>query len=644
MTDRHTRISAEETIALLEETLEATHDGLLVLDLERRVVRYNRQFLRMFDLTAAEVDRGEIGAIGAKLSGQFIDPGQMLLNGVDPWADPAMEVLDTLRLKNGRVYERFLAPHRISGRIVGRVASYRDITETVRAEQSLEQHRALLEKAQEVAHIGSWVSELDGSDRLSWSKETRRILGVPTGESASRSNALSEFVHPDDRDAVRRTSQAAATFQQPYDIEHRIVRPDGTIRWVHTKADVVLDADGRSIRMVGTIQDITERRALEEQLRQSQKLEAIGRLAGGIAHDLNNSLTAIIGYTELALGALSGDHAARPDVHEIRRAAGRAESVTRQLLAFSRKQMLEPRLFSIGESVASVGRMVERLLGSSIAVAVDVPADLPPIYGDPGHIEQAILNIALNAKDAMPGGGQLTLEVSLVDIDDVLAAAHRPMLPGRYVELKISDTGHGMDAATQARIFEPFFTTKDVGKGTGLGLAMVYGTVRQSGGHIFVDSEPRLGATFRVYFPPAVGEPRRDREATPALVDVRPAAATVLVVEDEPPIRHLVVTTLRRKGYRVLHAASAAEALDVARAESGTIDLLLTDVSMPGASGLELARTLAAERPGMRIVVMSGFTEEALNIREAGVPAALIQKPFAPTELQRRIGELLGET
>ncbi len=344
------------------------------------------------------------------------------------------------------------------------------------------------------------------------------------------------------------------------------------------------------------------------------------------------------------LGVLSGDHVARSDVHEIRRAAGRAEAVTRQLLAFSRKQTLEPRLFSVGDSVVNLARMLERLLGASIAIATTVPDDLPPIYGDPGQIEQAILNIALNARDAMPDGGQLTLAVSLADVDEVFAAAHRPMPAGRYVELRIADTGLGMDAATKARAFEPFFTTKDVGKGTGLGLSMVYGTVRQSGGYIFVDSEPRRGAIFRVYFPPAQGNPREDT-ARAAVKD--PAAndgtapATVLVVDDDASVRNLVVKTLKRKGYRVLHAASAAEGLTIASAERA-IDLLLTDASMPGMSGLDLAKTLAAERPGMRVVVMSGFTEETLDIGRAGASAVLIQKPFAPAELQRRIAELLG--
>jgi two-component system cell cycle sensor histidine kinase/response regulator CckA len=649
VTERHTRISPEEQIALLEETLEATHDGLLVLDLERRVVRYNRQFLRMFDLTAAEVDSGDIRAIAAKISGEVENPGQLMINAADPWVDPSMEILDTITFKDGRVYERFLAPHRVGGRIIGRVASYRDITQTVRAEELLEQHRAFLEKAQEVAHIGSWIAELDESDRLTWSNETYRIFGITRDRFLSTTAAFYAFVHPDDRDMVARASLAAQKGDLPYDVDHRIIRADGDVRWVQEKADVVRGADGVARRMVGTVQDITERRVLEEQLRQSQKLEAIGRLAGGIAHDLNNSLTAIIGYTELALGALSGDHVARPDVHEIRRAAGRAEAVTRQLLAFSRKQMLEPRLFSLRDSVVNLARLVEQLLGASIAIATTVPEDLPPIYGDPGRIEQAILNIALNAKDAMPDGGQLTLAVSLADVDEVFAAGHRPMPAGRYVELRITDTGQGMDAATKARVFEPFFTTKDVGKGTGLGLAMVYGTVRQSGGYVFVDSELHRGTTFTVYFRPAEGNARIDtartganERTTPATVPVVEAPATVLVVEDETPVRNLVVTTLRRKGYRMLHAASAAEGMALSRAEPGAIDLLLIDASMPGMSGLDLAKTLAAERPGMRVAVMSGFTEETLDLGRVGATAVLVQKPFAPAELQRRIAELLG--
>jgi two-component system, cell cycle sensor histidine kinase and response regulator CckA len=638
--DQPAPISAEESIALLEETLEATHDGLLVLDLDRRIVRYNRHFLRMFGLTAAELDRRGVDAILTALSNQVEDTGELLISPTDFGGDPAIEVLDTLRFTDGRTYEQFIAPHLVGGRIIGRVVSYHDISQIVRAEEAREQYRAFLENAQEVAHIGSWAADLDESGRLVWSAETYRIFGVPRDQFAGTSAAFFAFVHADDLAIVHRATGAAQTGAQPLDIEHRIVRDDGEVRWVHEKADLVRDADGVPTRMVGTVQDITEKRRLEEELRQSQKLEAIGRLAGGIAHDLNNSLTVIIGYTELALNALAEGDAARPDVQEIRRAAERAESVTRQLLAFSRKQMLEPRIFSLGESIANLERMLEHVLGVTITVTTTVPVDLPSIYGDPGQIEQAILNIAMNARDAMPDGGQLTLAARSIQVDEAFAHGHQPMPMGRYVELRVTDTGHGMNAATRARMFEPFFTTKDVGKGTGLGLAMVYGTVRQSGGYIFVDSEPGLGSTFRVYFPPA--DDRKRDEVKPAPAAKVRTAATVLVVDDEPPIRKLVVTSLRRKGYRVLHAASASDALAMAAAEKGPIDLLLTDASMPGMSGIELAKTLARERPNMLVVVMSGFTEETLNLGGVGVSAVLLPKPFAPSDLLRKVEEVLG--
>jgi PAS domain S-box-containing protein len=632
-------MSAHETIALLEETLEATHDGLLVLDLDRRIVRYNRPFIRMFGLTAEQVDRDGMDAVAAALSTQVEDAGRLLVNFTESWLDPSIEQLDTLRFKDGRVFERFVAPHRIAGRIVGRVASYRDITQTVRAERALEEHRANLEKAQEVAHLGSWVTELDASDQLTWSKETYRIFGVTRDQFAGTSSAFLSFVHPEDLDSVLRTTHAAVDGDAPYDIEHRIVRADGSVRWVHERADVVRDAEGKPLRILGTVQDITEKRTLEEQFRHAQKLEAIGRLAGGIAHDLNNSLTAIIGFTELALGSLAGSHPARADVQEIRRAAGRAESVTRQLLAFSRKQMLQPRVFSLSASVESLRRMVDHILGPSIALTMTAACDVPAIYGDPGQIEQAILNIVVNARDAMTDGGTLSLHVENTTVDAAFAGEHQPMPSGRYVEARITDTGHGMDAATRARIFEPFFTTKDVGKGTGLGLSMVYGTIRQSGGYVFVESEPGSGATFRLFFPPA---DRIDVAPVLAAAAPRPETATILVVEDEAAVRTIVVTSLRRKGHRVLHAASADEALQIAEAQTTPIDLLLTDATMPGTNGIELARLLAATRPDMLIAVMSGFTEEALGLRNAGVPAVLLAKPFTPSQLQRAIAEILA--
>src|SRR4029077_5435699 len=300
------------------------------------------------------------------------------------------------------------------------------------------------------AHIGSWVAELDGTDALSWSAETHRIFGVPLGQFQGTSKAFFGFVHEEDREGVRRASDAATASNAPYDVEHRIVRADGTVRWVQEKADVLRDASGRATRMVGTVQDVTDRRLLEDQVRQSQKMEAIGRLAGGIAHDLNNALTAIAGYAELALGEVPSDHAARADVEEIRRAAERAGSVTRQLLAFSRKQLLEPRVFDLNETIAAISRLLSRLLGAGVGAQTRLAGTALPVLGDPGQVEQAVINLALNARDAMPGGGKLVLATAAETVDETYARSHLPMPAGRYTLLRVSDSGHGMPRETQA--------------------------------------------------------------------------------------------------------------------------------------------------------------------------------------------------
>lgn len=637
--DQTSKTTLEETVALLESILEATHDGILVLNLDRRIVRYNPKFLEMFRVTAEQVEKNERGVVGAVVSEQLEDPTVLVTISRESWSDPSAEVVDVLRFTDGRVYHRFVAPHRVNGQMIGRVASYRDITQQVSAERALEQHRTFLEKAQEVAHVGSWVAELDGSNRLAWSRETYRIFGLDLNSFSGTSTEFLSFVHQNDVDLIRRASEAAQAGQKPYDVEHRIVLRNGTTRWIHEKADVVCDDRGRPIRMIGTIQDITERRLLEEQLRQSQKLEAIGRLAGGIAHDFNNALTAIAGYTELALLSLSEEHPARPDVHEIRRATERAKSVTRQLLAFSRRQVLEPRVFSLGDVTTGLSQLLERLMRDSIQVKTMVAEKLPPIYGDPGQLEQAVINLAMNARDAMPNGGVLTLAVSTVDVDAAFTSAHRPLTTGRYAELSVSDTGEGMDADTQAHIFEPFFTTKDVGKGTGLGLAMVYGTVSQSGGHIFVESEIGRGTTFRLYFPDASSKSAQD--PAPGRGPAAAPVSTILVVEDEPAIRNLVVTTLGHEGYRVLYASSGEEALAIADTDHGHIDLLLTDRTMPDMAGIELAVALLRKQPHLPVVVMSSDDrDEVPNIDER--PVQILAKPFTPRQLRRKVREALG--
>ena len=496
---------------------------------------------------------------------------------------------------------------------------------------------ALLEKAQEIGHIGSWVAELDGSDRLGWSAESHRIFGVPLGQFEGSSTAFFAFVHPDDRAAVRAASDAATADGQPYDIELRVVRPDGSVRWVHEKAAILRDPQGRPLRLVGTVQDITERRLLEDQLRQSQKMEAIGRLAGGIAHDLNNALTAIAGYAELALAEVASDHAARADVEEIRRAAERAGSVTRQLLAFSRKGLLEPRVFDLNDTIAAICRLLSRLLGADVEVQTRLAGGALWVLGDPGQVEQAVINLAVNARDAMPDGGRLVLATTRDTVDEGYARGHPPMPAGQYIVLRVSDSGHGMPPETQARVFEPFFTTKDVGKGTGLGLSMVYGTLKQIGGFIFVDSEVDHGTTFQLYFPPAAAPKPDMADAATARRSERHGHETLLIAEDEPSVRNLVVAALRHDGYRLLIASSAEEALAVASSHDGPIDLLLTDAMMPGKSGFELASLMTAQRPGIPVIVMSGYTEETPDVPGLKEPIALLQKPFSPRELRRRI-------
>jgi PAS domain S-box-containing protein len=630
----------EETTALLEATLDATHDGILVVDLNRIIVRCNAQFLRMFRLRADQVVGRSADETFALLADEIEDFDALLANSRQVWRDPSTEAIQLIRFRDGRVYHRFLAPQTVDGRMVGRVASYRDLTETYEEASELRQRSGFLEKAQEVAHVGSWVAEHDGGSRLTWSAETYRIFGVAPGDFPGTISAFQAFIHPDDIDAVRRASEIARRCGTPYDVEHRIVRGDGVVRWVHEKADIVRGKGGAPLRMIGTVQDITEQRHLEEQLRHAQRLEAIGRLAGGVAHDLNNALTSIVGYTELALGALDAQQAARRDVEEIKRAAERAEAVTRQLLVFSRKQILEPRVFSVRDSIATLSRMLERLLGSAITLRTVTAPDLPAIYGDPGQIEQALINLAVNARDAMPSGGQLTLTAAPVHVDAAFARAHQPITAGDYIEISVSDTGVGMSAEVQTHIFEPFFTTKGVGKGTGLGLAMVYGTVKQSGGFIFVDSEEGRGTTFRLYFPPAPPQERRRSTAAAPAAGTDPA--TILVVDDEPAVRTLVVTALKGEGYRVLHAGSGGEALSLAAEAPGTINVLLTDASMPGMTGAELAAALAKTRGGLKVLLMSGFTAEPLRVAGISEPVALLPKPFTPRDLKRKVREVLG--
>jgi PAS domain S-box-containing protein len=444
-------------------------------------------------------------------------------------------------------------------------------------------------------------------------------------------------------------AKLAGTLPPGRNLERIYRRKDGTTIPVLVEDRLILDEKGQIKGIRCTTQDITarkraeeEKESLREQLRQSQKMEAIGKLAGGVAHDFNNLLTVIHGYSELMLNSLDQGSQFRQDVQEIMHASERASSLTRQLLAFSRKQVLQPKILDLNVHVSNMDKMLRRMIGEDIELVTLLTKDLGRIKADPGQIEQAILNLAVNAKDAMLNGGKLTIETANAKLDEDYARSRIGVTPGDYVMLSMSDTGVGMSPETREQIFEPFFTTKEKGKGTGLGLSTVYGIVQQSGGNIWVYSEPGLGTTFKIYLP-------RVEEGTESLrlaaVPTKPVqgSETVLLVEDEEMVRKLAYTVLQRNGYKVLEASNGDEALDVVQGRNGNpIHLVVTDVVMPGMSGRQLADRLVSLQPELKVLYMSGYTDDAIvhhGVLDPGI--AYIPKPFTPETLASKVREIL---
>ena len=423
--------------------------------------------------------------------------------------------------------------------------------------------------------------------------------------------------------------------------EYQVHRKDGSKIWLSENARAVRDANGAVLYYEGTVVDVTERKQLEDQLRQAQKMEAVGQLAGGIAHDFNNLLMVIEGNTELMLDRLSPADALCQNAHQIKKAAEQAASLTRQLLAFSRRQVLQPRVLDLNSVTAGIGKMLPRLIGEDIELRIRPSASLGWVKADQSQIEQVLLNLAVNARDAMPQGGKLTIETANVDLDESYARHHASVRPGPYVILMVSDTGMGMDTETQAHCFDPFFTTKELGRGTGLGLATVYGVVKQSGGWIWVYSEPGQGTTFKIYLP------RVQEDTDPAKLAKSPGPAprgaeTILVVEDQDGIRELAREFLESCGYTVLVAKDGAEALEVAERHENPIDLLVTDVVMPRVNGRELSQRLTIVRPMMKTLYMSGYTERATPHHDILAQDTIsLEKPFSLRTLASKVREAL---
>lgn len=530
-----------------------------------------------------------------------------------------------------------------SGQPLRMFGTVQDITERKRSEKAFRESEERF--GQIAANITEvfWLTDPFKNQMIYISPGYEKIWGRSCESLYQNPISWVEAIHPEDR---QRVLDAAMTKQVKgeFDLEYRIVRPDGSIRWIRDRAYPIRDEKGEVYRIAGIALDITKEKQLADQLRQAQKMEAIGQLAGGIAHDFNNLLTAIDGYNDLALEQLAPDNPLHGDLEEIKKATQRAASLTRQLLAFSRRQMLQPAVLNLNELVAGMEGMLRRLIGENIELVAVCAPDLTSVKTDPHQLEQVIMNLAVNARDAMPEGGRLTLETANVKLDDAFVQEHVGAQPGAYAMLAVSDSGNGMDVEVQKHLFEPFFTTKEKGKGTGLGLSTVYGIVKQSGGYISVYSEPGRGSCFKIYLP-QVSEETQKKTVQAAPAKTTGGTETILLVEDEEAVRALTVKILRAKGYTVLEAGDGKEAQAVLKEHSGALDLLLSDVVMPRMGGPELAAWLKRGRRGVKILFMTGYTDLSA-FQEGSLPpgTALLSKPFSPQVLAEKVREVLDSS
>jgi PAS domain S-box-containing protein len=521
------------------------------------------------------------------------------------------------------------------------IQSLRSKAEQMRAEEALVQSEERFRQIAETIEEVFWISDPFTSKMIYLSPAFERVWGRSVASLFENPDIFVQSIHPDDRARVLADLEVQKE-GLPFDHEYRIMLPDGAIRWIWDRAFPAQDAAGKVIRYVGVALDVTERKVLETQLRQAAKMEAVGQLAGGVAHDFNNLLTIINGYSEIVMENLDADAKSSAYLKEVRNAGERATSLTRQLLAFSRQQVLTPQVLNLNTVVSNVQKMLRRLIGEDIELCTILDPSLSPIKADPGQLEQVIINLAVNARDAMPTGGTLSIETSNVELGVAYAQSHPNAKLGPHVVLSVADTGVGMTPETKAHIFEPFFTTKEQGKGTGLGLATVYGIVKQSEGFIWVYSELGQGSVFKIYLP-IVNEGLSHKGVAKVGPDSSVGTETILLVEDEDGVRSPARLALSSAGYQVLDVKDGKSALAVCSSFEGPIHLLLTDVVMPQMSGPEVASKVAANRPGIRVLYMSGYTDDAVvrhGVLSHDMP--FIQKPFSPATLRQKIRQVLN--
>ena len=644
----HGRRELAEQSILLQTTLENIGQGIAVFDRDLRFLGGNT---RAFDLLGFP---DEFFVIGKPLAEFFRYNAE---RGEYGPGDPDVQVAERVALA------RRFEPHcfertRPDGTVLevrgnpmpdgGFVTTYTDITARKRAEEELRESEERFRTSFEHSGVGMALQQLDGG-YFRVNHAFCALLGYTERELLATN--FQRVTHPDECETDFAHDRAMLVGERSwYQREKRYLHKGGSVIWALVSVSLVRDSRGRPLYFIVQAQDISARKQSEEsrtqleaQLRQSQKMEAVGRLAGGVAHDFNNLLTVIRGRAELLLRRLAVDDPNRRHAALVEQSAERAAALTQQLLAFSRKQVLQPKVLDLNALLAGIEQMLRRLIGEDVDVVVKPAPALSAVEADPSQLEQVLMNLVVNARDAMPQGGRLTLETANIELDETYVHWHPGARPGAYVMLAVSDSGIGMDAETQARLFEPFFTTKGPGKGTGLGLATVYGIVKQSGGSIWVYSELGWGTTFKIYLPRARGGAQDAEAIRVAAAPIR-SSETVLLVEDEEAVRHFAREVLQLHGYTVLEARHPGEALRLGSEHRGPIHLMITDVVMPQMSGREVANRLAPRRPEMRVLYMSGYTDEAIvhhGVLDAGT--AFLQKPFSVTGLAQKIREVLSK-
>ncbi len=639
ITDRHASLEAlRASEERYRRIVEGTSDGVWTYDADGNTTFMNAQMAAMVGWTASDaVGRSVYAFIAEQDQPAARERTLRRLRGIGERTELRLQRKDGSEAWASVQANPIFAP---DGRYDGGVALVTDISDQRRADEARARLAAIVDSSADAI-----LSEaLDGTI-TTWNRGAERLYQYTAAEIVGRS--ISMLMPPgmgdDEVHLLDQVARGGAV--RHYETKRR--RKDGALVEVALTVSPIRDAAGTVIGASKIARDLTAQRQIEaelrrteDQFRQAQKLEAVGRLAGGVAHDFNNLLSVVLSYSDLATQELAPGDPVRDDIDQIRSAGRRAAGLTQQLLAFSRRQVLTPRVLDLGELLANMQKMLQRLVGEDIELTLLTGREVGRVLADPGQIDQVVMNIVVNARDAMPNGGQLTIETMNVDLGAEQVGAHLDVPAGEYVLLAISDTGVGMDAATRAHIFEPFFTTKEQGKGTGLGLATVFGIVKQSGGQISVDSEPGRGTTFKIYLP------RTDRADVHAEDSAPPLALrgteTILLVEDEDQVRHVASAILRRHGYHVLEASNGGEAFLISRELDAKIHLLLTDVVMPRMSGRKLAEELTPQRPDMKVLFTSGYTDDAIvhhGVLHAGI--AFLHKPFTPDGLLRKVREVL---